>query len=177
MPKRSRMDPVSILADVLVLHIWTISALQGPEHSRYTSMASSDDPLCGIRVKLAPVVEDWNSLTSQLSRISSLASISLLPEIQAHQQILRAANVARSRHNRDASLHDLLPDLLHLPLHPTLQKHAHHAAILGRPHALGRGLDYLRVEVNTYTHQFYSHHPPKAFFQDREVAIQRQRNV
>ena len=73
------MDPDSILADVLVLHIWTISALQDPECSRYTSMASSDDPLCNIRVMFAPATEVGKPLTSQISRISSLASISFLP--------------------------------------------------------------------------------------------------
>lgn len=55
LPERSRMDPISILADVLVLHIWSLPSLQASQRPRYSSLATPDHPLRDIRVSKPPL--------------------------------------------------------------------------------------------------------------------------
>lgn len=91
------MDSLILLAVVLVLHIWPVPTLQDPKRPRHSSLAPSNHPLRDIRV-CVPLFRIFpsSSLTSQISRFPALASSSLLPEIQTHQQILGAAYVVRT---------------------------------------------------------------------------------
>lgn len=106
-----------------------------------------------------------------------MASIRLLAEVQGHQQVLRAPNVARSRHNRNASLHDLLPNLLILPLPVPLQRNTLHPPKLGSTLSMDRRLRDPLLQLST--HPLHPRHPPKGLIQNGEIrsAVPRQRNV
>ena len=56
LPERFRMDPISIVADVLVLHIWPLPSLQDSQRPRCSSLATPDHPLRDIRVSKLPHV-------------------------------------------------------------------------------------------------------------------------
>jgi hypothetical protein len=56
LPERFRMDPISIVADVLVLHIWPLPSLQDSQHPRCSSLATPNHPLRDIRVSKLPHV-------------------------------------------------------------------------------------------------------------------------
>lgn len=82
------MDPLILLAVVLVVHIWPVPAIQDPKRQGHPLLASSDHPMRNIRVRDSSPYREVISLTSQLPWLPTLAGGSLLPEIQAHQQIL-----------------------------------------------------------------------------------------